>query len=65
MSYSELKRRCERWMVPCGPHDYGIDWTGCACPQGDPRVVVSELWQAYEKALTSNPRKTAPTWRLY
>jgi hypothetical protein len=39
----------DRWMRPCGPHDLGIDFTGCACPEGDPRPVVAALVAEVER----------------
>ena len=47
MKFEELRTRVEPWMKPCGSCDYGLVQSGCACPEGDPRVVMSLLWDAY------------------
>lgn len=40
----------EPWMQVCGPCDYGIhNYTGCACPEGDPRPVVVKLVAEIER----------------
>jgi uncharacterized Zn finger protein (UPF0148 family) len=31
------------WLQECGPHDYGVISTGCACPEGDYRPVMLRL----------------------
>jgi hypothetical protein len=38
-----------RWTVPCGQHDYCDNTEPCACPNGDPRIVMVELVTEVER----------------
>jgi hypothetical protein len=37
------------FMQQCGPHDYGLHEMGCMCPDGDPRVVISRMFQEIQR----------------
>jgi hypothetical protein len=55
MTEGHLKMIADVWTVPCGPHDFGVDTTGCACPQGDPRPVISGLLREIERLRRPQP----------
>lgn len=39
----------EPFVQPCGPHDYGVDTVGCACPTGDYRPVMVRLMEEVKR----------------
>lgn len=50
MADLDLEAIAAQWLNVCGPHDYGIhDYSGCACPDGDPRPVISQLVAEVER----------------
>lgn len=44
MTTPDVLEAAKQWMEPCGSCDMGMR-SGCTCPEGDPRVVVSRLAQ--------------------
>jgi hypothetical protein len=58
---SDLEAITAKWLRQCGSCDAGLPEFGCTCPEGDPRVVISQLVieverlrgeaEAYEEAI--------------
>jgi hypothetical protein len=44
MTTPDVLEAAKQWMEPCGSCDIGMR-SGCTCPEGDPRVVISRLAQ--------------------
>lgn len=47
---SDLIKRAKALLVQCGPCDYGLAFTPCACPERyDPRPIIQELVEEIER----------------
>jgi hypothetical protein len=53
----------EPFLAQCGSCDYGLEM-GCACPKGDPRVVMSRLVTELTEARTKVDALVAERDRL-
>lgn len=54
MSALDLDAISREWLNQCGPHDFGVTTAGCACPDGDPRPVISRLVTEVERLTAEN-----------
>lgn len=53
------------WVNPCGRHDYGEDWAGCSCPDGDPRPVMARLAAEIERLRNAQGwDPSSPQWAV-
>lgn len=46
----QLAAEVELWLRECGSCDAALPM-GCTCPDGDYRVVLAKVWDAYLKAI--------------
>lgn len=56
MLRADQRLKIEEALQQCGPHDFGLDWTGCQCYMGDPRPLLAAAVDEVDRLMEENAR---------